>query len=50
MLTLRGEHLGLSMVKVSLKNNPDVFDVFPVSVSSVITPLSPVYVHIGGEV
>ena len=38
------------MVKVNLKNNPEIYDVFSVSVGSVITPLSPVFVHVGGTV
>ena len=38
------------MVTVYLTDNPDVFDIFPVTIGSVITPASPVYVHVGGEI
>ena len=50
LLQLRGKSLGVSMVKVYLADKPEVFDIFSVTVGSVITPASPVHVHVGGEV
>jgi hypothetical protein len=31
-------------------NNKNVFDVFKVKVSSIVRPLSPVYLHVSGEI
>ena len=38
------------IIKVYLKKSPEIFDIFTVTVSSIITPISPVYVHKGGEI
>lgn len=35
---------------IYLENNPIIFDVIKVKVSSIVRPLSPVHLHIGGEV
>lgn len=49
-LTIFGQGEGESNIFLYLKNQPDIFDVIKVRVSSLIQPLSPVYLHIGGEV
>jgi len=40
----------MSIVQVSLKDQPEIFDIFYVSVGTLIEPISPVYVHLGGTV
>lgn len=35
---------------VYLVNNRNVFDVFKVKVSTIVRPLSPVYLHLSGEI
>lgn len=37
-------------VLVYMVNNKNVFDVFKVKVSSIVRPLSPVYLHVSGEI
>lgn len=37
-------------IKVYLEDYPSIFDVIRVRVSSMVMPLSPVYLHVGGHV
>ena len=49
-LILKAKGSGESIVHIFLTNNPNIFDVFKVRVTSVVKPLSPVFLHEGGEV
>jgi hypothetical protein len=33
-----------------MANNRNIYDVFKVKVSSIVQPLSPVYLHLGGDI
>ncbi|EGR28647.1 nucleoporin 210, putative, partial [Ichthyophthirius multifiliis] len=50
LLQIRAVSRGVSICTVFLENNPHIYDTFLVSVDSIITPASPVNVHIGGWV
>lgn len=50
VLRMRSQYVGNTIVKVYLKSNPDIKDVFEVRVSSVMRPIAPVILHLGGEV
>lgn len=49
-LKIRSQYVGDTLVKVFLNNNPLVKDLILVSVSSVMKPVAPVYLNLGGEV
>lgn len=49
-LIIRGLNKGETLVYVHLAQNPNIFDVFKVRVGSLVTPVSPVKVHVGGTV
>lgn len=49
-LTIEAQGSGECNVFVYLLSNPSIFDVFKVRVSSILRPLSPVNLHIGGSV
>ena len=49
-LTLKAKSEGTSLVKLYLDDNPGIYDVFYVSVGSIIKPVSPVKVHVGGKI
>lgn len=50
VLRIRSQYVGSSIVKVYLQSNPEIKDVFEVHVSSVMRPIAPVILHLGGEV
>jgi len=50
MLTIDAQGSGDCSILIYLENNPMIFDVIKVKVSSIVRPLSPVHLHIGGEV
>jgi hypothetical protein len=37
-------------VKVYIVQNPEIYDIFVVNVGTIVSPGSPVYVHVGGSV
>ena len=47
-MTLNGKSIGSSLCTVYLKDNENIFDIFFVTVGSIVTPSSPVYIHEGG--
>ncbi|CAG9312231.1 NUP210 [Blepharisma stoltei] len=49
-LKIRSQYVGDTLVKVFLNSNPLVKDIILVSVSSVMRPVAPVLLHLGGEV
>lgn len=49
-LTINAQGSGDCSILVYLENNPLVFDVIKVRVSSIVRPLSPVFLHVGGQV
>lgn len=49
-MTIVSEGSGDCNIVVYLEDHPHVFDVIRVRVSSIVQPLSPVYLHVGGEV
>ena len=49
-LTITARGSGESVVHIYLTDKPHIFDVFKVRVTSVVKPLSPVFLHEGGEV
>jgi len=49
-LIVKAKSIGSSICFISLDENPNVFDVFVINVGSIVTPSSPVYVHVGGAV
>ena len=49
-LTVRALSLGISNIHVFLTGREYVFDVIKVHVTSIIEPVSPVFVHVGGTV
>ena len=50
ILSIRGKRIGATLCTLSLETNPYVFDMFLIIVESIITPDSPVCVHVGGHV
>ena len=48
-LKIRSQYVGDTIVKVFLLNKPEIKDIFLVEVSSVMKPVSPLVLHIGGE-
>lgn len=42
--------IGATLCTVSLESNPFIFDLFLIIVDSIITPSSPVFLHVGGSV
>jgi hypothetical protein len=50
ILTIDAVGSGDCAIYLYLESNPQIFDVIRVKVSSIVRPLSPVYLHIGGEV
>lgn len=49
-LRIYSQYVGDTIVKVFLHKNPKVKDVLKISVNSVMKPVSPVFLHLGGEV
>ena len=49
-LTIKSQGSGECNILIYLVNRPQIFDVVKVRVSSIVRPLSPVYLHLGGEV
>jgi len=49
-MTIMSEGSGDCNILIYLKDYPHIFDVIRVRVSSIVQPLSPVYLHLGGEV
>jgi nuclear pore complex protein Nup210 len=49
-LKIYSQYAGDTIVKVFLNKNPKVKDVLKISVNSVMKPVSPVLLHLGGEV
>ena len=49
-LKIHSQYVGDTIVKVFLTNNPSVKDLIKVSVSSVMKPVSPINLHLGGEI
>ena len=49
-LRIYSQYAGDTIVKVFLNKNPKVKDVLKISVNSVMKPVSPVHLHLGGEV
>lgn len=50
MLTIDAQGSGDCAIYIYMIKNPQIFDVVKVKVSSIVRPLSPVYLHIGGDV
>lgn len=50
VMTIDAHGSGDCAIFLYLENNPNIFDVIRVKVSSIVRPLSPVYLHVGGEV
>lgn len=50
ILSLRARSLGSTLCKLYSQENPMIFDIFLVTVESLISPVSPVFVHEGGTV
>jgi nuclear pore complex protein Nup210 len=48
-LHLRTQYVGSTLVKVYLIDRPEVYDLFQVTVSSVMKPMSPLHLNLGGE-
>ena len=49
-MTIVSEGSGDCNIVVFLEDHPHIFDVVRVRVSSIVQPLSPVYLHLGGQV
>lgn len=49
-LRIYSQYVGDTIVKVYLTKNPSVKDMIKISVSSVMKPVSPISLHLGGEV
>jgi hypothetical protein len=49
-ITIEAQGSGDCIIYLYLMNNPQIFDIVRVKVSSVVRPLSPVHLHIGGTV
>lgn len=49
-LHIKSKSPGFTLVKVFLKDNPNVIDIFRVNVGSIIIPESPVQVIVGGKI
>ncbi|KAL4472934.1 hypothetical protein ABPG72_007811 [Tetrahymena utriculariae] len=50
LLNLRAISAGHSICIVYLEANPHIYDIFFVNVGSIVSPSSPVFIHIGGSV
>jgi hypothetical protein len=48
-LHVRSQYIGTSLIKVFLLDDPNIKDVFQVTVSSAMRPFSPLILHLGGE-
>ena len=49
-MTLTSQAQGDCNILIYLEDNPQVFDLVRVRVSSVVQPISPVHLHLGGQV
>jgi hypothetical protein len=49
-ITLVGQGSGDSNIVIYMADRPQIFDIIRVRVSSIVKPLSPVSLHLGGEV
>ena len=49
-LRIHSQYVGDTIIKVFLTKNPSVKDILKVSVSSVMKPVSPINLHLGGEI
>ena len=49
-LVIRSQYVGDAIIKVYLNNDPRVRDLISIRVSSVMKPVAPVSLHLGGEV
>lgn len=49
-LKIYSQYVGETIVKVFLNKNPSVKDIIKVSVTSVMKPVSPISLHLGGEI
>lgn len=49
-MTLQAEGTGECVVRIYLVNQPHIYDIFTVKVSSMVQPSSPVQLHVGGTV
>jgi len=49
-LTLTSQGSGDCNIMIYLEDHPHIFDIIRVRVSSIVKPLSPVLLHVGGEV
>lgn len=50
ILIVKAKSVGSSICFIYLEENPNVYDIFLINVGSIVTPSSPVYVHVGGVI
>jgi len=50
VLNVKAKSVGSSICFIYLEENPNIYDVFIINVGSMVTPSSPVYVHLGGVI
>lgn len=49
-ILVKSKNLGTAIISVSLYNDSSIYDVFPITVGSIVQPESPINVHVGGRI